>query len=83
MRPCANLDFGRVDSPAFVIDVAALEDNLRILGEVQEAAGCSILLALKGFATWSTFPAVGGYLAGISASGPHEARLGKEELNTI
>ncbi|MGB5810066.1 MAG: carboxynorspermidine decarboxylase, partial [Polyangiales bacterium] len=48
--------------------------------EVQDAAGCEILLALKGFAAWSTFPVVGEYLAGISASGPDEARLGREEL---
>jgi carboxynorspermidine decarboxylase len=78
--PCADLDFCRVDSPAFVIDVAALEHNLRTLAEVQKSAGCSILLALKGFATWSTFPLVGKHLAGVAASGPDEARLGREEL---
>jgi carboxynorspermidine decarboxylase len=78
--PCAELDLGRVDSPAYVIDLAALERNLRTLAEVQTAAGCSILLALKGFATWSTFPLVGKYLAGVAASGPDEARLGREEL---
>jgi len=78
--PCADLDLGRVDSPAYVIDLAALEKNLLTLAEVQASAGCSILLALKGFATWSTFPLVGRYLHGIAASGPDEARLGREEL---
>jgi carboxynorspermidine decarboxylase len=63
-----------------VIDVAALEHNLRTLADVQKSAGCSILLALKGFATWSTFPLVGKHLAGVAASGPDEARLGREEL---
>lgn len=80
MLPCAELDLGRVDSPAYVIDLAALERNLRTLADVQTAAGCSVLLALKGFATWSTFPLVGKYLAGVAASGPDEARLGREEL---
>jgi len=78
--PCANLDLSRVDSPAYVIDLAALEQNLQTLAHAQAAAGCTILLALKGFATWATFPLVGKYLNGVAASGPDEARLGKEEL---
>ena len=80
MGPCAELDLGRVDSPAYVIDVAALERNLRTLADVQASAGCSILLALKGYATWSTFPLVAKYLDGVAASGPDEARLGRETL---
>ncbi|MDH3727689.1 MAG: carboxynorspermidine decarboxylase [Myxococcales bacterium] len=69
-----------METPAFVIDIAALEKNLELLAHVQEAAGCRILLALKGFAAWSTFPLVGKYLIGVSASGADEARLGREEL---
>lgn len=68
------------DSPCWVIDLAALEKNLQILASVQERAGCKILLALKGFATWSTFPLIRRYLAGATASAPHEARLAREEL---
>jgi carboxynorspermidine decarboxylase len=77
---CETLELGRIETPAFVIDMARLEGNLELLAHVQEAAGCGILLALKGFATWATFPLVGKYLAGVSASGPDEARLGREEL---
>jgi carboxynorspermidine decarboxylase len=80
MLPCAALDLARVDSPAFVIDLATLERNLDLLAHVQRAADCTILLALKGFAAWSTFPLVGKYLDGVAASGPDEARLGREEL---
>ena len=80
MLPCAKLDLSRVQSPAYVIDMAALERNLTTLAHAQAASGCTILLALKGFATWSTFPLVGRYLDGVSASGPDEARLGREEL---
>ena len=61
------------DSPSWVIDMAALEDNLKILDSVQRAAGCKILLALKGFATFPTFPLIKKYLAGATASSPHEA----------
>jgi carboxynorspermidine decarboxylase len=80
MLPCAQLDLARVDSPAYVIDVAALERNLELLAHAQGAAGCGMLLALKGFAAWSMFPLVGKYLDGAAASGPDEARLGAEEL---
>jgi carboxynorspermidine decarboxylase len=68
------------DSPSWVIDMTALENNLRILADVQERAGCKILIALKGFATWSTFPLVRKYLSGATASAPHEARLAHEKL---
>jgi carboxynorspermidine decarboxylase len=68
------------DSPCWVIDLPALEDNLRILARVQREAGCKILLALKGFATWSTFPLIARHLAGATASSPHEAQLAKEKL---
>lgn len=63
-----------------MIDVAALERNLGTLAHAQRAAGCEILLALKGYAAWSTFPLVGKYLSGVAASGPDEARLGREEF---
>jgi len=78
--PCAQLDPSRVDSPAFVIDLASLERNLELLAHARRAADCGILLALKGFAAWSTFPLVAKYLDGVAASGPDEARLGHEEL---
>jgi len=78
--PCDQLDLSRVDSPAYVIDMRALERNLELLEHVRGAAGCAILLALKGFAAWSTFSLVGKYLDGVAASGPDEARLGAEEL---
>lgn len=80
MRACDELDLSRVDSPAYVIDLAMLERNLELLAHAQAAAGATILLALKGFAAWSTFPIVGRYLDGVAASGPDEARLGREEL---
>jgi carboxynorspermidine decarboxylase len=67
-----------VESPAYVIDMGLLERNLKILDSVQQRTGTKILLALKGFATFSTFPLVRRYLRGTCASGLHEARLGNE-----
>ncbi len=76
----ARLDLTRVETPCFVTDLAALEANLQILADVQERAGCTIILALKGFAQWSTFPLVKRYLRGTTASSVAEARLGREEM---
>jgi carboxynorspermidine decarboxylase len=71
---------GRVQTPAYVIDRSALRANLAILRDVQEAAGCKILLALKGFAAWHFADLIREYLPGVAASSPHEARLGREEF---
>ncbi len=74
------IDVGALETPCFVTDLGALEANLQILADVQERAGCTILLALKGFAQWSTFPLVRRYLAGATSSSVAEARLAREEL---
>lgn len=74
------IDVSKLETPCFVTDLGALEANLKILADVQQRAGCTILLALKGFAQWSTFPLVRRYLAGATASSIAEARLAREEL---
>ncbi|HEY1558876.1 MAG TPA: carboxynorspermidine decarboxylase [Kofleriaceae bacterium] len=74
------IDVSDVETPCFITDLGALEANLRILADVQRRAGCTILLALKGFAQWSTFPLVRKYLAGATSSSVAEARLAREEL---
>jgi carboxynorspermidine decarboxylase len=74
------IDVSDLETPCFVTDLGALEANLKILADVQQRAGCTILLALKGFAQWSTFPLVKRYLAGATSSSVAEARLAREEL---
>ena len=69
-----------VRSPAFVVEVDKLRANCALLADVQARSGAKILLALKGFATWSVFPEISQLLAGTTASGSHEARLGREEF---
>ncbi len=75
------IDFRLVPTPCYVVDEQLLERNLQILDSVQQRTGCKILLALKGFSMFATFPLVGRYLHGITASSLHEARLGREEMN--
>ncbi len=67
-------------TPYYLVDERLLEINLQILDSVQQKTGCKILLALKGFSMFSTFPLVGKYLHGITASSLYEARLGTEEM---
>jgi carboxynorspermidine decarboxylase len=74
------IDLANVETPCFITDLGALERNLNLLANVQQRAGCTILLALKGFAQWSTFPLVRRYLAGATSSSVAEARLAREEL---
>ncbi len=67
-------------TPCYVIDEGKMEKNLQILKEVQEETGCKILLAQKAFSGFAMYPLIEKYLAGATASGLYEARLGKEEM---
>ena len=80
MERFRRFDTRRVPSPCFVIDEAAIEQNLRVLGRVQRESGARILLALKAFSMFSLAPLIARYLSGTCASGLHEARLGREEF---
>jgi len=74
----AQFDLNRVDSPAFVVDVAKLRSNLQILAEIRDEADIKVLAALKAFSMWSVAPLIGEYLDGVCASGLWEARLASE-----
>lgn len=65
-------------TPYFLVDETCLRRNLEILRSVGEAAGCKVLLAQKAFSMFSVYPILREYLAGTTASGLHEARLGHE-----
>jgi len=69
-----------VETPCYLINMAVIRKNCEILNEVYRRTGARILLALKAFAMWKTFPLIRQYLHGVCASGSMEARLGKEEF---
>ena len=75
-----QIDWKQAPSPSFVVDERLLTRNLELLKSVQDRTGCDILLALKGFSMWSTFPMARNYLKGITSSSLFEARLGYEEF---
>lgn len=69
-----------IPSPCYVCEEAKLEANLKLMERVQQESGVDIILALKGFSMWSTFPLVGEYLKGCTASSVWEAKLAKFEM---
>ncbi len=75
-----KFDLGKIKTPSFLIDEGLLEKNLKILYNVKQLTGAKILLALKAYSAFSTFPLIKNYLDGVCASSPHEARLGHEEF---
>lgn len=67
-------------TPYFLVDEEKLRENLEILWEIQQKTGCKILLAQKAFSMFAVYPILREYLAGTTASGLYEARLGHEEF---
>ncbi|MGV3023247.1 carboxynorspermidine decarboxylase [Streptococcus suis] len=70
----------QVPTPAYVIDEAKLVNNLEILKSIPDRTGCKVLLAQKAFSMYATYPLISQYLAGTTASGLYEAKLGREEF---
>jgi len=78
----SSIDFSQLThTPCYICEEALLERNLLLLERVQHESGAKVILALKGFAMWSTFELVGKYLHGCTASGLHEAKLAREKMN--
>ncbi len=74
-------NFEELPSPCFVCEEELLKKNLELLKEIQDKTNVKILLALKGFALWSTFDLCKKYLKGCCASGLNEAILAYEEFS--
>ena len=67
-------------TPYWLLEEKLLEKNLQLLAHIKEQTGVKILLALKGYALWQSFPMVSHYLDGCCASGLHEAKLSDEKF---
>ena len=68
----------QLETPAYVIDYAALQHNLAILSSVKARTGCRILAALKAFSMFDAFPLLNRGLDGCCASSLHEALLARD-----
>ena len=69
-----------IPTPAYLIDQKKLNNNLEIFKSLKSQTNCKIILALKGYATFSTFPSIQTILDGVTASSIYEARLGVDEF---
>ena len=72
--------FEWLKTPCYVIDEAKIEENCKILKSIMDETKAKILLAQKAFSGFYFYPLIGEYLAGATASGLFEARLGAEEM---
>ncbi|MDT8375345.1 MAG: carboxynorspermidine decarboxylase [Mariprofundaceae bacterium] len=75
-----SVDLSQIPSPCYLLEEEKLIGNLEILKRVQQESGCTIILALKGFAMWSVFPLVKQYLSGCTASSLYELELSDREF---
>ncbi|HHO76446.1 MAG TPA: carboxynorspermidine decarboxylase [Deltaproteobacteria bacterium] len=67
-----------ISTPAYVVDMAVLKKNMATAAHIRKESGCRILLATKAFALPVVFSLMREFLDGTTASGVHEARLGRE-----
>ena len=75
-----NFDINKVPTPSYVMEESLLRKNCEIIKSVMDQTGCEILLAQKAFSMYSTYPLLGEYLSGTTASSLFEAKLGYEEM---
>ena len=68
-------------SPCWLLEEKKLEKNLEVIANIKKESGAKVLLALKGYALWKSFPMLKPYLDGCCASGLHEAKLADETFN--
>jgi len=67
-------------TPYYLIDETALARNLALVDQLRAASGAKCLLALKCFATWSTFAQIAPHMDGTTSSSLNEVKLGREKF---
>lgn len=70
-----RLRYPELRRAAFVLDEAAFRQNLQKINRMASRSGVEIILALKAFSFWPSFPIVREYLTGATASSLNEAKL--------
>ncbi len=68
-------------SPCWLLEETLLKKNLELVEDIKKRTGAKVLLALKGYALWKSFPLIKPYLDGCCASGLHEAKLAHETFS--
>ena len=68
-------------SPCWVLEEDKLINNLKIIEHIKKQSNAKVLLALKGYALWKSFPTIKPYLDGCCASGLHESKLAHDTFD--
>ena len=63
-----------METPAYVLNEKLLRNNLQLIRDTAQEAGVEIILALKAFAWWRTFPIFREYIHHTTASSLNEAQ---------
>jgi carboxynorspermidine decarboxylase len=69
-----------IQTPYYLIDKTPLLANLQLMQRLRRASGAKLVLALKGFATWSAFELMREFMDGTTSSSLYEVRLGREKF---
>lgn len=69
-------------SPAFVLDIDQVLDNLQPLQALRQATGCKVLYSIKALPLLSLLSALESQLDGLAVSSLFEARLAREVLHS-
>ncbi len=67
--------YREINRPMYVMIERRLRENLSLIKNVADTAGVEIILALKAYALWKTFPIFREYIKSTTASSLGEARL--------
>lgn len=70
-------------TPAYILEESLLRNNLALISEVARRGNVEIILALKAFAQWRTFPIFREYIEHTTASSLYEARLSAEAFGGL
>lgn len=70
----------QIETPFFVVYEDKVRSNLKLIKEVADKAGATVVMAFKANAMWRLFPLLKEYGFGFAASSINELRLGYEEL---
>ena len=73
-----GIDLNKLPSPCYAVDEVKLQRNQDIIQSIMDRSGANIILALKSFAMWSSFPQLKNTLRGTTASSLNEALLARE-----
>jgi carboxynorspermidine decarboxylase len=75
-----NAVLATIPSPCFVLEETRLAQNLKRFEKLQQEAPVKVMLALKAYALFHSFPMIRKTLSGASASSAWEAQLAAEEF---